>query len=76
MYTRDPYDVPTPRQPKPETPDHIKAFYGQLPDMRPTMPAYDRGRATLNACRFDTQAKRVYHLRGGCPHFDGNGNAR
>jgi hypothetical protein len=69
MYTRDPYDIPTPKQPRPETPDHIKEFYGQLPDMRPTMPTRDRGQATLNSCRFDPQAKRVWHLRGGCPHF-------
>lgn len=70
MYTRDPYDIPTPRQPRPEPPDHIKAFYGQLPDMRPNVPpGRDRGQATLNACRFDTANKRVYHLRGGCPHF-------
>lgn len=70
MYTRDPYDIPTPQAARPETPDHIKAFYSQLPDMRPTVPAgRDRSQATLNACRFDPQAKRVYHLRGGCPHF-------
>lgn len=70
MYTRDPFDIPTPRAPRPETPDHIKAFYSQIQDMRPTVPGgFDRSTATLNTCRFDTANKRVYHIRGGCPHF-------
>lgn len=66
MYTRDPFDIPTPRQPQPETPSHIKAFYSQLPDMRP-----NRGREfpATYACRFDVQAKKVLHVRGYCPHF-------
>ena len=70
MFTRDPYDIPTPQQPKPQVPDHIKAFYSQLPDMRPTVPARDRGQATLNVCRTlcTPDGKRVmYHYRG-CPH--------
>jgi hypothetical protein len=74
MYTRDPYDVPTPQAPRPETPDHIKAFYSQIPDMRPTV----RGRetpATLNTCRTlcTPDGKRtMYHMRG-CHHFPEQG---
>ena len=67
MYTRDPYDIPTPQAPRPELPDHIKAFWSQVPDMRPTVKP--ERPATMNTCRFDPQAKRVWHLRGGCPHF-------
>lgn len=68
MYTRDPFDVPTPQAPRPETPSHITAFYSQVPDMRPTV-----GRQTpaTYACRFDPQKKRVLHVRGFCPHFEG-----
>lgn len=68
MYTRDPYDIPTPRQPQPETPAHIKAFWSQVPDMRPT-----QGRekmATMNVCRFNPQTKQVLHIRGGCIHHE------
>lgn len=68
MYTRDPYDIPQPQQPKPEVPDHIKAFWSQVPDMRPT-----QGRermATTNVCRFNPQTKQALHVRGGCPHFE------
>lgn len=68
MYTRDPFDIPTPRQPQPETPAHIKAFWAQVPDMRPT--AGRERMATANVCRFDPQNKRVWHIRGGCPHFE------
>lgn len=67
MYTRDPFDIPTPRAPRPEVPEHIKAFWSNVPDMRPTT-----GRevpATYNICRFDPQNKRVLHIRPGCPHF-------
>lgn len=70
MFTRDPYDVPTPRAPRPEVPDHIKVFYQQIPDMRPTVPTRVTP-ATMNVCRMLTTAegKRVaYHFRG-CPHF-------
>lgn len=67
MFTTDPFDVPTPRAPRPETPDHIKAFWSQVPDMRPTVRP--ERPATFNTCRFDPQAKRVWHARGGCPHF-------
>jgi hypothetical protein len=69
MYTRDPYDIPQPRQPQPETPAHIRAFWEQVPDMRPNTPR--EAPATFNTCRFDTANKRVYHIRGGCPHFPG-----
>lgn len=67
MFTRDPYDVPTPQAPRPEVPDHIKAFYSQLPDMRPTT-----GRntpATLRICRFISgpEGRRTIHAPG-CPH--------
>ena len=68
MFTRDPYDIPTPQAPRPEVPDHIKAFYSQLPDMRPTtgrnMPA------TARICRFTNgpEGRRVLHVKG-CPHF-------
>jgi hypothetical protein len=68
MYTRDPFDVPTPQQPRPETPSHITAFWSQVPDMRPT-----QGRekmATTNVCRFNPQTKQALHVRGGCPHFE------
>lgn len=66
MYTRDPFDVPTPQQPRAEVPAHIRAFYSQLPDMRPTVrpevPA-------AFACRFNPQTKQVMHVRGYCNHF-------
>lgn len=68
MFTRDPYDVPTPQAPRPEVPDHIREFWGQVPDMRPTVPSRQTP-ATLNICRFMPAERRVYHIRGGCPHF-------
>lgn len=68
MYTRDPFDVPTPRAPRPETPSHIQAFYSQLPDMRPTVKPE---RPATFACRFNPQTKTVLHVRGFCPHFEG-----
>ena len=67
MYTRDPYDIPQPQQPKPEIPAHIRAFWENVPDMRPT--AKNERPATMNVCRFDPQAKQVWHVRGGCPHL-------
>lgn len=70
MYTNDPHDIPRPRAPQPETPDHIKAFWSQVPDMRPTTPTRDRGLATTNVCRFDSANRRVLHVRGGCVHFE------
>lgn len=73
MYTRDPFDVPTPRQPRPETPSHIKAFYSQLPDMRPT---YKQSAPATYACRFNPQKKQVMHVHGFCPHFPEGGSAR
>lgn len=73
MYTPDPSIIPFPRQPAP-APDFRSEFYRQLPDMRPTMPRRSPVPATARVCRFDPQAKRVWHIRGGCPHFpDGEG---
>ncbi len=68
MFTRDPYDIPTPRDATPQKPDFRQEFYRQLPDMRPT-----RGREAqvTFACRFNTQTKQVLHVRGFCPHFEG-----
>lgn len=67
MYTNDPFDIPTPRDATPQKPDFRSEFWAQVPDMRPT---YKRtAPATNNTCRFMPAEKRVYHVRGGCPHF-------
>jgi hypothetical protein len=65
--TRDPFDIPVPRDVTPQKPDFRSEFWAQLPDMRPTVKREPP--ATFRTCRFDPQNKRVLHLRGGCPHF-------
>ena len=63
----DPFDIPHPRDVTPKKPDFRSEFWQQVPDMRPTVKR--EVPATYNTCRFDTASKRVYHIRGGCPHF-------
>lgn len=65
---RDPFDIPQPRQVKEEKPDFRREFWAQVPDMRPTAP---RQAPATFACRFNPQTKQVLHVRGFCPHFDG-----
>lgn len=67
MFTRDPYDIPTPKQREERKPHFSDSFWSQVPDMRPTTARETP--ATYNTCRFSPQTKQVFHIRGGCPHF-------
>jgi hypothetical protein len=64
---RDPLDILTPKQREERKPHFSDSFWAQVPDMRPTAPRAVP--ATYNTCRFDVTHRRVYHVRGGCPHF-------